>query len=273
MGWAQATTLIVAIITGAGAVVAAAVTYGLNQRAGRREQQAKAFAEALAIIEKYANMPYRIRRRPPEARHEISAELDKIQSQIAFQHAWLQIEAPEVAAAYDRLIRAARSEAGEQMKKAWTQLPPSLDEEMSLGVPIRGLRSTLHEASASRRCASPLVGGKGEHRHFRAFPDRQCGLGRLAAGHGLLPDNWPELTATAATNSKRRPSVTPLHARVVSGNLAICPGLSGSPVSQVPGGHVCLRGTTSHVKNCLCNQSVNERDAIERGSADSAALA
>jgi hypothetical protein len=60
-------------------------------------------------------------------------ELDKIQSRIAFQHAWLQIEAPEVAAAYDLLIRAARSEAGNQMKKAWTQPPPSLDEEMSLG--------------------------------------------------------------------------------------------------------------------------------------------
>ena len=67
-----------------------------------------------------------------EARHEISVELDKIQSRIAFQHAWLQIEAPEVAAAYDRLIRAARNEAGEQMKKAWTQRPPTSDKEMLL---------------------------------------------------------------------------------------------------------------------------------------------
>jgi hypothetical protein len=49
------------------------------------------------------------------------------------QHAWLQIEAPEVAAAYDRLVRAARSEAGEQMKKAWTQPPPTSDEGMILG--------------------------------------------------------------------------------------------------------------------------------------------
>jgi hypothetical protein len=133
MGWAQATALIVPVVTIAGAVIGVVVTYALNQRAGRRERQARAFAEALAVIEDYANMPYRIRRRQPEARHEISVELDKIQSRIAFQHAWLQIEAPEVAAAYDRLVRAARSEAGEQMKKAWTQPPPSLDEEMSLG--------------------------------------------------------------------------------------------------------------------------------------------
>jgi hypothetical protein len=135
MGWAQATALIVPVITVVGGVVTIAVTYGLNQRAGRRERWAKAFAEALAAIEDYAMMPYRIRRRPntPEARHEISVELDKIQSQIAFQHAWLQIEAAEVAVAYDLLIRAARSEAGQQMKEAWTQTPPTLDEEMSLG--------------------------------------------------------------------------------------------------------------------------------------------
>ena len=133
MGWAQATALIVPVITVVGAVIGVVVAYALNQRSGRRERQARAFAEALAVIEDYANMPYRIRRRQLEARHEISVELDKIQSRLAFQHAWLQIEAPEVAVAYDFLIRAARSEAGEQMKKAWTQPAPSLDEEMSLG--------------------------------------------------------------------------------------------------------------------------------------------
>lgn len=135
MGWTQATALIVPAITVVGAVVTVAVTYGLNQRAGRRERQARAFAEALAAIEDYAMMPYRIRRRAntPEARNEISIELDKIQSRIAFQHAWLQIEAAEVAAAYDLLIRAVRSEAGQQMKEAWTWTPPTLDEEMSLG--------------------------------------------------------------------------------------------------------------------------------------------
>jgi hypothetical protein len=133
MGWAQATALIVPVITVVGAVIGVVVTYTLNQRTGRRERQARAFAEALTAIEDYANMPYRIRRRQPEARHEISVELDKIQSRVAFQHAWLQIEAPEVAAAYDHLIRAARSEAGEQMKQAWAQPPPKSDEEMSLG--------------------------------------------------------------------------------------------------------------------------------------------
>ena len=83
MSWAQAVALIVPIV---GAVTAVAVTYGLNQRTARRERQAKAFAEALTAIEDYAQMPYRSRRRPntPEARDEISAELNKIQTRLRF---------------------------------------------------------------------------------------------------------------------------------------------------------------------------------------------
>jgi hypothetical protein len=84
-------------------------------------------------------------------------ELDKIQSRIAFQHAWLQIEAAEVAVAYDLLVRAARSEAGQQMKDAWTRPSPTLDEEMSLGgsyprVEIDVARSNCIRAMCIARC-------------------------------------------------------------------------------------------------------------------------
>jgi len=58
--WAQTAALIVPVITLFGAIITVAITYGLNQRATRRERQAKAFAEALAAIEDYAQMPYRI---------------------------------------------------------------------------------------------------------------------------------------------------------------------------------------------------------------------
>jgi hypothetical protein len=127
MDWAQATVLIVPVITIVGAAVTVVVTYGLNQRAGRQERQVKAFAEALTAIEDYANMPYRTRRRSdkPGTRHEISSDLDKIRVSACL--------APGVAPAYDRLISAARSEAGEQMKEAWTQPPVTSDKEMSLG--------------------------------------------------------------------------------------------------------------------------------------------
>jgi hypothetical protein len=132
--WAQTAALIVPLITLFGAIITVAITYGLNQRATRRERQAKAFAEALAAIEDYAQMPYRIRRRPDtvEARHEISMELNQIQSRIAFQHAWIQIEAAEVGPAYDLLIHAVRDEAGLQMKAAWNRRASTSDKEMTL---------------------------------------------------------------------------------------------------------------------------------------------
>ena len=172
MGWAQATALIVAVITVVGAVVAGAVTYGLNQRAGRRERQARAFAEALTAIEEYAMMPYRIRRRhnTPEARNEISVELDKIQSRIAFQHAWLQIEAAEVAVAYDLLVRAARSEAGQQMKDAWTRPSPTLDEEMSLGGSYPRVEIDVARSNCIRAMCIALCRRKDEIQTLPGFP-------------------------------------------------------------------------------------------------------
>jgi hypothetical protein len=116
-------------------------------------------------------MPYRIRRRPdtPQARYEISADLDKIQSQIAFQHAWIQIEAPEVASAYDGLIRAARSEAGEQMKKAWTQPPATSDQAMSIG----GAYPRTEMDQARTRCITAMciaLGGRKAEITLRDFP-------------------------------------------------------------------------------------------------------
>jgi hypothetical protein len=133
-GWAQTVALVTPIIAFLGALTTVAITYGLNQRASRRERQAKAFAEALATVEDFAQMPYRIRRRPDtlEARHEISAELDRIQCRIAFHQAWLHIEAAEVGPTYDLLIRAARDDAGREMRAAWKRAAPTSDEQMAL---------------------------------------------------------------------------------------------------------------------------------------------
>ena len=142
MSWAQAAAFIVPVVTLAGAVITAAATYGLNQRAARRERLARAFAEALTAIEDYAQMPYRIRRRPGtlEARNQISMELSYIQSRIAFQHSWLHIEAAEV---------------GLQMKEAWTRPAPTADEQMTLEAAYPAYSLIQPGANASRSCEPP----------------------------------------------------------------------------------------------------------------------
>jgi len=133
--WAQTAALLAGAVAVVGALITVAVTYGLNQRAARRERQTKLFAEALAAIEDYAELPYRIRRRPrtPEGRHELTEQVSQIQSRIAFHQAWISLEAPGVASLYNHLVRAAKTQAGKQMAESWLIPPITKDAQVNLG--------------------------------------------------------------------------------------------------------------------------------------------
>jgi len=128
--------LLAGLISVAGAALTVALTYGLNQRAGRRERHSKAFAEALAAIEDYAEMPYRIRRRLSQlsSQHELTEQISQIQSQIAFHQAWLSIEAPSVAEDYAELVRAVKQQAGKQMREAWLMPTARRAAQFNIGV-------------------------------------------------------------------------------------------------------------------------------------------
>ncbi|GIJ47943.1 hypothetical protein Val02_48290 [Virgisporangium aliadipatigenens] len=135
-GWTAAQTAIIvaALIAIFGAIVSAALTYAFNQRAARRERLAQVFAEALQAVEDYAELPYRIRRRrgTPEARYELTEEVSRIQSRLAYHQALLRIEAPTAANAYTRLVRVVRRRAGSQMRDAWGKPVLLADTEMNL---------------------------------------------------------------------------------------------------------------------------------------------
>jgi hypothetical protein len=136
MTWtaAQTTAVLVPVIAILGTALIALLTYGLNRRASRRERRALAFGEALSVVEDYAEMPYRVRRRSgtPEGRHQLTEEVSRIYSRLAFHQALLDIEAPAVAAAYRRLANEAKAEVGEQMKAAWQKPLRTTDAEMNL---------------------------------------------------------------------------------------------------------------------------------------------
>lgn len=70
MTWtaAQTTAVLVPVIAVLGTAIIALLTYELNRRASRRERRALAFGEALSVVEDYAEMPYRIRRRSARPR-------------------------------------------------------------------------------------------------------------------------------------------------------------------------------------------------------------
>jgi hypothetical protein len=136
MTWtaAQTTAVLAPVIAIFGAALVALLTYALNRRAARRERRALAFGEALSVVEDYAEMPYRIRRRTgsPEGRHQLTEEVSRIYSRLAFHQALLDIEAPAVAAAYRHLANEARAEVGAQMKTAWQKPLRISDAEMNL---------------------------------------------------------------------------------------------------------------------------------------------
>jgi hypothetical protein len=132
MTWTAAqTTAVLAILGGA---LTALLSYGLNRRAARRERRALAFSEALSVIEDYAEMPYRIRRRPGtlEGRQQLTEEVSRIYSRLAFHQALLDIETPKVAAAYRLLANEAKAQVGGQMKTAWQKPVRVEDAEMNL---------------------------------------------------------------------------------------------------------------------------------------------
>lgn len=136
MTWtaAQLTAVLVPVIAILGTAIIALLTYELNRRASRRERRALAFGEALSVVEDYAEMPYRIRRRSgtPEGRQHLTEEVSRIYSRLAFHQALLDIEAPAVAAAYRQLANEARAEVGAQMKAAWQKPLRTTDAEMNL---------------------------------------------------------------------------------------------------------------------------------------------
>lgn len=136
MTWpaAQTTAVVAPVIAILGAALIALLTYVLNRRAARRERRAHAFGEALSVVEDYAEMPYRIRRRPGtvEGRNQLTEEVSRIYSRLAFHQALLDIEAPPVADAYRLLVNAAKAEVGVQMKTAWQKPVRVTDAEMNL---------------------------------------------------------------------------------------------------------------------------------------------
>lgn len=150
--WGAAQTAVV--IAAAIALLGSLALWVLNQQAARRERRSAAFGEALAAVERYMELPFRIRRRRDghAARHELASLACDIQVDLAHHQGWLDLVAPEAAAAYRELVSAARRDAGTAMSTAWLEKPITTDAEMNLGA-----RFTRERTDAARaRCVDAM---------------------------------------------------------------------------------------------------------------------
>ncbi|MEX0992209.1 MAG: hypothetical protein WD004_08085 [Actinomycetota bacterium] len=121
------------------AALVAVAGYLVNQRLARRERKSTMFASAIEATVAYQEMPYRVRRRPPDdasERMRLVNSMSDVQEKIAFHQAWIATESEQVAEKYKVLVDAVRREAGEHMRQAWLQPAISSDADVNMAEPL-----------------------------------------------------------------------------------------------------------------------------------------
>ncbi|MBG0569280.1 hypothetical protein [Actinoplanes aureus] len=103
--------------------------YFVNQAAARSERRSKVFAEALAAVFEYQELPFRIRRRTgtPEAAMALAQKVGDAFARLTFYRRWLGLESPLVGRAFDNLVRRTDAQWEEFCEHAWHQSPPEDD--------------------------------------------------------------------------------------------------------------------------------------------------
>jgi hypothetical protein len=125
-GWIALST---AIIAGAVALTG----YLLNQLANWRESKSRLFAEALAVIYEYQELPYRIRRRASSdgaTRAMLGGLTSDVMTKLGFHLACLHMESPEAGRAYRLLFERVRQFGGRFRDEAWTAPLIASDQEV-----------------------------------------------------------------------------------------------------------------------------------------------
>lgn len=150
-GWGAAQT---ATMAGAAiAVLGVAATILTTSARASREHRASLFAAALAAVADYNEGPYRIRRKDGTDAHRnaITAALSDVKSAIVHNQALLQLHARRgVADAYDRLVDAAKSEAGRHMFGAWELPAITEDKNVNLGTAYERSLTDSYQREALR---------------------------------------------------------------------------------------------------------------------------
>ena len=126
-----------AVVASVLALAGVLATVAANQYLARQDRLRKDFAEALAAVERYAELPYRVLRRQTsdaETRERLSDAIHEVQQDLLFHRSWVRVQDAHAADTYDALVGAARREAGQAMTRAWGTDPIASDEGMPLGV-------------------------------------------------------------------------------------------------------------------------------------------
>jgi hypothetical protein len=125
-------TIIAALI----AALVATFGYMVAARAKLLEGRRNTYAEALAAVYAYQELPYRIRRRPDSSaatRGELGKAISEVQRDLDFHTSLIRLDSPQLGDAYDALVQASRENGKEYRDNAWEQAPAQGD--LAMGFP------------------------------------------------------------------------------------------------------------------------------------------
>jgi hypothetical protein len=120
------------------AIVAAAAAlfgYWLTYMSKRSEGKKEIYAKALAAVEAYKQLPYRICRRgesTPETRRNLGKIIGDVQQELSFYRRFLRLDSEAVGIAYDALVDKAFAHGRQFRATAWSMPPAPEDMDMDI---------------------------------------------------------------------------------------------------------------------------------------------
>jgi hypothetical protein len=125
------------------AIVAAGATVGgigLSRATDRRERRAKIYADALAALRRWSEVPYAILRRPAsdaETRAALGKEISDSVSAVAYHVSLLRLESKPLGEAYSLLWRQLRTNRSPDCALAWALPVIASDADMAASPPFQ----------------------------------------------------------------------------------------------------------------------------------------
>lgn len=126
------------IIVAAIAAAAALIGYFVNSSISRRSELIRHYADALAEVEKYRQLPltfHRFHDSTRETRKELARTMGENQTALAFYRRSLQLSSPAVGMAYARLVDKIREKNSTFRREALSSPPTSNDIDIEVGRP------------------------------------------------------------------------------------------------------------------------------------------
>jgi hypothetical protein len=125
------------VISGAAPALVALIGYMVNQYVARNERRRRIYAEALAVVFEYEELPYRIRKRQDSLAScsDIALKVSDVFEKLSFYRYLTSLESTLVGQAYGVLVDVTQDKGGRYRESAWRESPAKAAKEFHIPTP------------------------------------------------------------------------------------------------------------------------------------------